>query len=395
MHISSLPGSFSIGSFGSEAKRFVDFLTDAGFKVWQVLPFCKTDEYNSPYRPDLVRSINPYFIDLEILGGKGLITKRELDEHKQRSAGQCEFDFLRRSRMSLLEKAASRSGETGFIFNEFLRQWKEIKKYANTNGVEVIGDLPFYISPESVEVEKQPDLFICDKVAGVPPDYFNKNGQLWGNPLYNWNEMKKDGYRWWRERLKFMAEMFDMVRIDHFRAVESAWAVPIGEKTATRGEWIKGPGMELVRSIRETAGDTGIIAEDLGDITPEVEALVKESGFPGMRVFQFGFSGEQDNPHRPENYPENCVAYSGTHDNDTLRGFLPADVTTESVIEEIFASRANIVIFPIQDLLGLGSEARMNYPGRAEGNWGFRVTAEQMTEIDRKYFRKLSRKYSR
>lgn len=395
MHISSLPGNYSIGSFGSDAKEFVDFLVGAGFKVWQVLPFCKADEYNSPYRPDSVRSINPYFIDLKTLHQKGLITKRELDEQKQRTADKCEFDFLRHSRMGLLKRAASRSGEKDFIFMEFLRQWEEIKKYANQNGVEIIGDLPFYISPDSAEVKNHPNLFICDKVAGVPPDYFNENGQLWGNPLYNWEEMKKDGYNWWRSRVQFMSKMFDMVRIDHFRAIESAWAIPMGEETAIRGEWIKGPGMEIVRVIREAAGDTKIIAEDLGDITPEVEALVKESGFPGMRVFQFGFMGDEDNPHRPENYPENCVAYSGTHDNDTLRGFLPADVTTDGVIEEIFASRAKIVIFPVQDLIGLGSEARMNYPGRADGNWEVRITKEQLCSVDRSYFKEINSKYLR
>ena len=395
MHISSLPGDYSIGSFGSEARGFADFLAESGFKVWQVLPFCGTDKYNSPYRPESVRSINPYFIDLEILRGKGLISKTELNEQKQTVPDKCEFDFLRKNRIILLEKAAKRSGEKDFIFNEFLSQWEEIKKYTNEKGVEIIGDLPFYIAPDSVEVKNNPNLFICDEVAGVPPDYFNDKGQLWGNPLYNWDEMKTDGYKWWYERVKFMSEMFDGIRIDHFRALESAWAVPAGEKTAINGRWIKGPGMELVRVIKKATGDAFVIAEDLGDITPEVEELVNESGFPGMRVFQFGFMGTKDNPHRPENYPENCVVYTGTHDNDTLRGFLPADVSVKSVIEELFASRAKTIIFPIQDLLGLGSEARMNYPGRAKGNWKFRITRGQLESIGRNYFKNLNRKYSR
>lgn len=395
MHISSLPGKYSIGSFGEEAKRFVDFLYDCGFGVWQVLPFGAVDEYNSPYRPDSAKSVNPYFIDLETIFGKGLISKTELDAARQRVSDRCEFDFLRKNRVKLLRKAAKRAGTENFIFTEFLSQWADIKNYANEKEIKIIGDLPFYMAPDSRDVKNNPELFVRDEVAGVPPDYFNENGQLWGNPLYSWNEMKKDGYRWWYNRVRFAAKMFDGIRIDHFRAIESAWAVPKDAETAKKGRWIKGPGMELVDVIKKAAGETFVIAEDLGDITPEVQKLVNMSGFPGMRVFQFGFMAEKDSPHRPENYPEICVAYTGTHDNNTLRGFLPESVSVREVIEQMLESKAALVIFPVQDLLGLGEDARMNFPGRAEGNWQFRVTSEQLDRIDRQYYKEINKRYSR
>lgn len=250
-------------------------------------------------------------------------------------------------------------------------------------------------------------------VAGVPPDYFSADGQLWGNPLYDWKTMEKDGYKWWCDRISHMAKMFDAVRIDHFRGIESFWAVPATAKTAKEGKWVKGPGMKLINAIKKAAGDTQIIAEDLGDITPEVYQLVKDSGFPGMKVFQFAFLAD-NSPHQPHNYEENCVAYTGTHDNNTILGYLWEldDGTRQrmlkycghsgdwqsgcaSIIRTMLASHAGLVIMPIQDLLGYGCDTRLNTPGKAEGNWMYRITREQLDGIDRQYYKELNQLYCR
>ncbi len=467
MHISSLYGDYSVGGFGDEAKHFANFLADCGFSYWQVLPFCMTDEYNSPYKSFSAFGGNPYFIDLNKLYEKGLITKTELVENRQMNPYVCEFDRLSQMRIVLLIKAASRvenrleienyiaenpylarlcefmalkDANSGapwvewktdkfddeilfawkFIQYEFFNQWEEIKKYANSKNIKIIGDIPIYVSQDSCDVWSNTQQYHLDKdghpalVAGVPPDYFSENGQLWGNPIYNWEEMKKDGYKWWRDRISHMSKMFDALRIDHFRGFESYWAVPSTAETAKFGKWQKGPGMDLIDVIKEAAGDNLIIAEDLGDITPEVYEFVNKSGFPGMRVFQFGFLSECDNIHRPHNYPENCVAYTGTHDNNTLLGYLQElddnarsnmlryCAHTEdwqsgcaSIIRMMMSSHAGIVIMPIQDLLGFGADTRMNTPGRKEKNWQFRITRDQLESIDKNRFKDLNRLYSR
>ncbi len=467
MHISTLFGDYSIGSFGDEAKYFIDFLAECGFSYWQVLPFCMTDEYNSPYKSFSTFGGNPYFVDLNMLYKKGLITKEELDESRQQNPYICEFDRLYEMRMKLLIKASQRvedreeiekfidenpylakvcefmalkaaNGDVSwfewttdeidkeilfawkFIQYEFFNQWAEIKSYANERGIRIIGDIPIYVSQDSCDVWSNKEQYHLDKdgrptlVAGVPPDYFCEDGQLWGNPIYNWDEMEKDGYKWWRDRISHMSKMFDALRIDHFRGIESYWAVPAVAETAKSGEWRKGPGMELINAIKEAAGDTLIIAEDLGDITPEIYEFVKNSGFPGMRVFQFGFLSEWDSVHRPHNYTENCVAYTGTHDNNTLLGYLWElddasrarmlnycghygnwESGCESIIRTMMASHAGLVIMPIQDLLGYGSDTRMNTPGKVGTNWQYRITREQLDAIDKNRFLKLNKLYSR
>lgn len=467
MHISSLFGDYSIGSFGAEAKYFIDFLCDSGFSYWQVLPFCMVDECNSPYKSYSTFGGNPYFVDLNVLNERGLITKEELDEYRQKTPYVCEYVRLYDTRVKLLIEASKRvqsrkiieefieanpylsyfcefmarkacnnelpwyEWETDeidddilfgwkFIQYEFFTQWAEIKKYANQKGIKLVGDIPIYVSHDSCDVWSNKKQYFLDKdgkptmVAGVPPDYFSEDGQLWGNPLYNWEEMKKDGFKWWCDRIKHMGTMFDAIRIDHFRGIESYWAVPSSAETAKEGCWKKGPGMELIDAIKNAAGDVEIIAEDLGDITPEVERLVEKSGFPGMRVFQFGFLGDDDSLHKPHNYPNNCVAYTGTHDNNTLLGFLwELDDNQrnkmleycnhnddwgrgcESIIRTMFASHAGLVIMPIQDLLGYGSDTRLNIPGKAEGNWQYRVTKEQLDSIDTNKFKNLNNLYSR
>ena len=470
MHISSLFGDYSCGSFGEEAKYFVDFLCDCGFSYWQVLPFCMVDECNSPYKSYSTFGGNPYFVDLNELRRLGLLTDAELASARQQTPYSCEFVRLYHTRFALLQTAASRvdddlraqieafidadaylaafcafmslkhanhekpwfewTEKTGdpetlflwkFIQYMFFKQWAEIKAYANKRGIHIIGDIPIYVALDSCDVYSARELFCLRAdnkpscVAGVPPDYFAADGQLWGNPLYNWDVMQQDGYKWWRDRLSHALTLFDGVRIDHFRGLEAYWAVPGDAKTAREGKWVKGPGMPLIRVLQDTAGDGMIIAEDLGDITPEAAKLVRDSGFPGMRVFQFAFLGDEDNPHLPHNYIQNCIAYTGTHDNNTLLGYLwemddasrkrmleycgytSPDWTggCEAIIRTMFASAAGLVIFPIQDLLGYGSDTRLNIPGKADGNWQYRVTKEQLDSIDRARFRRLNTLYKR
>jgi 4-alpha-glucanotransferase len=289
----------------------------------------------------------------------------------------------------------------------FSRQWSAIKEYANSKGIHLIGDVPIFVSIDSTDVWAHPELFMLDEarlpivVAGVPPDYFSPTGQLWGNPHYNWERMKQTGFSWWIARLRKTLEQVDLVRLDHFRGFESFWEVPAGQLTAEVGQWIKAPGAELFATLKEALGGLPIIAEDLGLITPEVEQLRESFGLPGMRILQFAFSGP-DNRFLPHHYDRNSVVYTGTHDNDTTLGwynalghherhflhrYLPGvgkDITWE-LARIAFASVANYAIVPLQDLLNLPSEARMNYPGRAVNNWSWRFTTGQVHQgiIDR------------
>lgn len=471
LHISSLPGKYGCGSFGDGARDFVNKLADGGFTYWQVLPFCVPDAFFSPYSSASAFSGNPYFIDLGILCDNGLITETERLTAEEKKPYVCEFGRLSEERMALLFRAADRALKDAkiavavdefmlqnprvsefcrfmalreangnliwhswtvdepderaesrwrFIEYEFFRQWASVKAYANEKGIKIIGDIPFYVSLDSSDVWGSREQFLLDKdgrpewVAGVPPDYFSEDGQLWGNPLYDWKHMKNDGYSFWRERISFMLTLFDGVRIDHFRAIESYYAIPGDAVTAKNGEWRKGPGMELIKVIKEIAGDKLIIAEDLGDITDEVRELLEESGFPGMRVMQFGFLYDGDSLHRPHNYVENCVAYTGTHDNNTLLGSIwempperradlfdycgcPNDWNEAcvDVIRSLMASKAGLAIFPIQDILGYGADTRMNKPGVTDDNWNYRVTFEQLKSVNTSFYRRLNKLYGR
>ena len=468
MHVSSLWGNYSEGSLGTEALEWIDFLADCGFGVWQVLPFCLPDEFNSPYKSFSAFSLNPNLIDLVSLQNAGLITAAELCEAEQKTPFSCEFDRLSNERMTLLSKAAERFGESAELNNffeahkqtaEFCRfmalreangntpwtewtsdipdekalrtwrftqyifflQWSHVKEYANRRGISIIGDVPIYVAYDSADVFSNPSQFQLDKnkkptlVAGVPPDYFCEDGQLWGNPLYDWKAMKSDGYSWWKERMSFMCELFDGVRIDHFRGIESYYAIPATDKTAKNGKWKKGPGMALIRALRSVCGDKLLIAEDLGDITNEVRKLVKDSGFPGMRVLQFGFLGDENSPHLPHNYDNDCVAYTGTHDNNTLLGYVweldeytrrrvlaycgyaasDWDRSYDAILRTMFASHAGLLVLPVQDLLLYGSDTRFNVPGQSSGNWAYRLTREQLKTVDRAKFREWNRMYGR
>lgn len=284
-----------------------------------------------------------------------------------------------------------------FIQYEFFRQWSELKTYANMRGIEIIGDIPIYVAHDSADVWANPEIFCLDEetgevalMAGVPPDYFSETGQLWGNPVYNWEELQKQNFEWWVQRFEAMLDYVDVIRIDHFRGFEAFWTVTQGEETAMNGEWVTAPGEELFDAIKEKLGKLPVLAEDLGVITPEVEELRDKYEFPGMKVLQFAFGSDPGNPFLPFNYNRNFVVYTGTHDNDTTVGwFNQANdyekenlllylgcVSPEGIhwdlIRLALGSIANQAIIPLQDILGLGNEARMNFPSVATGNWAWR-----------------------
>ena len=489
MHVSSLPSRFGIGGFGQETKCFIDFLKETGFTVWQVLPFHPVDEVNSPYKSESAFAGNLLFIDPETLFSCGYITKDEFDSCVYSGTPYtADYDFARRTKLSLLKKAFERSFENMkneiaefakenqwvenyalfkavkiknneipwwewdnseknyelclmkksefesemnfWIFAQYLffSQWNEIKKYAHKNGIKILGDMPVYVSMDSADVwsdvgsfKIDKDTFVPDEVAGVPPDYFSEEGQLWGNPLYDWGAMEKDGFRWWKSRLSAELNMYDIVRIDHFRGLASYWAVPFGSKTAKNGVWKNGPGMKLFNAVKDIYKDGEIVAEDLGLFGEDVIQLLEDTGFPGIRVIQFGFDGDSGNEHLPHNYKNNLVACLGTHDNNTLLGWLyELDGSTRKnvfdycgfsgenwgeggfhapacrkVIETVWRSCADTVIIAFQDMCGFGSDARMNIPGVPDLNWRVRTTAETISSVDKEYFKKLNRIFGR
>jgi 4-alpha-glucanotransferase len=313
--------------------------------------------------------------------------------------------FRDRSRGDLLELLAEdKSAFRAIVFEQYLfdLEWSALKRYANDRGVHLFGDLPFYVDQNSVDVWRHRELFALDangrprEVAGVPPDYFNEDGQLWGNPLYDWDAMQRHGFGWWLARIEAQLARFDLVRIDHFRALESYWAVPAGAKTAREGEWREGRGDELLTALRAKHGELPLVAEDLGIITDDVRALRDRFELPGMAVAQFAFDGKPDNPHLPANAVPRSVAYTGTHDNDTTVGWYAglSDAAREGVsrvlhlsgpprvpeflIDAVYDSAAELAIVPMQDLLRLGSDSRMNKPGTVTGNWRWRFRWEQV-----------------
>ncbi len=467
LHISSLPGEYGIGSLGYEARELIDLISEAGFTYWQVLPLSPTDECNSPYKSNASFGANPYLIDLPSLYEKGLLSSGELEAARQNTPYVAEYERLHEERLPLLKTAAARVLDRTpvieyidarphlsaaayfhalaevngtdewqrwqvhecdidtlfayqFIEYEFDREWHALKEYANSRGIKIIGDLPMYVALYSADVWAEPKQFLLDEdgypteVAGVPPDYFSSEGQLWGNPLSDWAAMRGDGYDWWQRRIRHALDMYDGVRIDHFRALESYWSVPSGAVSAKEGRWVKGAGRRFIDLIKKITGDKLVIAEDLGDITDSVRRLVDYSRFPGMSVLQFAFIGE-NSLHLPYKCTERTIAYTGTHDNNTLLGYIwEADEGTraklfdyigadtdnwqgavEAAIRTLMATRARSVIIPIQDILGFGSDTRMNTPGVAEGNWGYRLTKEALASFDREKWRRINNTYGR
>ncbi len=307
-----------------------------------------------------------------------------------------------------------------FLQFEFFRQWSKLKEYANSQGIQIIGDIPIYVAHDSADVWAHPEIFCLDEetgepslMAGVPPDYFSETGQLWGNPVYKWDKLQQDNFGWWVQRFQSLLEYVDIIRIDHFRGFEAYWAVKQGETTAIHGEWIKAPGEEFFQVLDDKLGKLPIMAEDLGTITPEVHALRDRFEFPGMKILHFAFGGGPDNPYLPFCYERSCVVYTGTHDNNTTVGWFNqiSEQERENVLRYLgttspeginwdlirlaLSSVANQAIIPMQDLLSLGTEAQMNFPSKAEGNWGWRYRSDALTEEIRDRLKSLTHTYGR
>lgn len=445
LHPTSLPSRYGIGDLGPEAFRFIDWLAGEGLGIWQVLPLGPVGYGESPYQLFSAFAGNPLLISLDQLGYDAEPPAFAEERVEFERVVPWKMDALRRAFLEgrgnpgapdppwldtfarfMALKAANRGVAWSewdpkieadpdeiefqkFLQREFTRQWCALKAYCNEREIRIMGDVPIYIATDSVDVWAQPELFRFDAVAGVPPDYFSATGQLWGNPIYQWDRMAADGYSWWIARMRAALEQFDLVRMDHFRGFEAYWEVPAGEPTAVNGRWVKGPGAGLFRALEQAIGPLPIVAENLGVITPEVEAIRQEFGFPGMAVLQFAFGKDPQGPtFQPHNYPRNLAAYTGTHDNDTVMGWwhsaggdstrTPEDVEREkakalayldtdgsrmnwTMIRALMASVADTVVFPMQDVLGLGSDARMNTPSIASGNWRWRMTPAEAREL--------------
>jgi 4-alpha-glucanotransferase len=355
----------------------VDWLAEAGQTVWQVLPIGPPDRYGSPYRS---RSA--------FAGWPGLLA------HPDAPVAPEEIRAFLEREAYWAEPWRRAYGVKGVADQvRFQREWGTLRDYARRKGISLMGDMPIYVGPGSVEERAYPSLFQPAFVSGCPPDYFTADGQLWGNQVYDWAAMRRDGYRFWVERIRRALDLFDSVRIDHFRGFVSYWRVPRGARTARSGRWVRGPGgAPLVAASQALGRQLALVAEDLGVITPAVSSLRDALGLPGMRVLQFAFDGAKDNMHLPKNHPENAVVYTGTHDNDTTLGWWqkasdaeraasgvdPADPVW-GMIGLAMKSRARLRIIPMQDILELGSEARMNTPGRVSGNWGWRMDERALT----------------
>ena len=483
MHISSLAGEYGIGDFGKEAYKFVDFLEEANQKNWQILPLGPTGFGDSPYQSFSAFAGNPYFIDLDEFIGLGYLEKEDIEGFDLgKSDLRVNYGLLYKNKFSLLKLAYNNSKEElgeillkffhenihwvreyalfmsiksfhnhhswfnwddeykifdsakvlefeknnedeifFWIFTQyfFFKQWMELKTYANKKDIKIIGDIPIYVSEDSSDIWRNPQLFKLDEnyipkfVSGCPPDDFSHRGQLWGNPVYDWEEMKDEDYKWWIERIDYSFKLFDQVRIDHFRGFESYWEIPYGAEDAVSGKWEKGPGMDLFLMIKEKLGDLDIIVEDLGFNTEEVKELVKDAGFPNMKILQFAFNQYEESEYLPHNIGKNTVVYTGTHDNPTLKGWIENiskeefkymvkylnlnfnDGTNWGIIRGAWASNANLSIAPLQDFLELGNGARMNTPSTMGGNWSWRVEkkdlrpelAEKIKEMTKLYWR--------
>jgi 4-alpha-glucanotransferase len=373
LHVTSLPG----GRLGREAYRFVDWLEAAGQSWWQVLPLGPPDEDGSPY---MASSAFAAWTGL-LASPRARVTRAEVAAFRKREAYW----------IGGWERFAGRGAVEDQV--RFDREWGELRRYAAARGVRLIGDVPIYVAPGGADQLDHPGLFQPGLWAGAPPDALSSVGQLWGNPLYDWSAMRRDGYRWWIERFRRTCRLFDLSRIDHFRGFVSYWAVRAGMRTAKTGRWRRGPGDDLFRGTTRELGDLPLIAEDLGVITPAVHALRDRLGLPGMVVMQFAFGGGRKNPYRPENHRRNLVVYTGTHDTDTTVGWwrslprrvrrrtgLDPDDPSWSLMRMALASPAAIAITPAQDVLGLDGTARMNMPGtRGHHNWSWRLERGQLT----------------
>lgn len=464
--VSSLPSEYGIGCFDEAAYRFVDFLAEAGQSWWQILPLGVAGYGDSPYQSFSSYAGNPFYIDLgEFLSEKdcreaglkdsdrvdyGSLYKKRypllkkafeqyrkvygsdfkqltdkktwLEDYALFMALKEHFgglpwnewdDDIRSRKKDVIERYRTElADEAEFhIFTQyiFFKQWKKLKEYANSKGIGIIGDIPIYTAYDSADVWALPELFQLDgngipyEAAGCPPDGFSAEGQLWGNPLYNWERHAETGYSWWISRLAHCFELYDVVRIDHFRGFDEYYAIPYGEKNAVRGRWKKGPGMDFFKAADKKLGRKAFIAEDLGFMTESVKKLLADSGFPGMKILEFAFDSRDKGmgkDHLPHNYNEKCVAYTGTHDNQTLRSwfesitdeerkkareylcdfFTPDEKLNIPFIGAIMRSKAELCIVPVQDWLGLDDSSRMNTPSTVGGNWQWRLKKDALTD---------------
>lgn len=380
LHPTSLPR----GRLGDEARRFVDWLATAGQSWWQVLPLGPPKEGGSPYT-----------------AASAFAGSAELLEQPAAPVTGDEARAFRARNAYWIEDWLAYAGEDALADQvRFEREWAELRRYARERRVRIMGDLPIFVAQGSADVRAHPELFRRGVVAGAPPDAFSATGQLWGNPVYDWRAHRREGYRWWIERLRRTFELFDAVRIDHFRGFVSFWAVPEGSRNARPGRWRRGPGRALFDAATRELGELELVAEDLGHITPAVVRLRDRLDLPGMVVLQFGFGMRPASPHRLENHPENAVVYTGTHDHDTILGWWRSlDEPTRGRVERRLAeagldheephwalveltlrSPARLAVVQAQDILGLGSAARMNTPGRQEGNWRWRLQPGALTD---------------
>ena len=467
LHISSLPGPCVQGEMGAEAFHFIDFLSSAGMSVWQTLPLVPTHSDRSPYNGLSVHAGNPELISLSVLHDWGWLStidvgdrQQAMDEahtHFQQSGSdEARADYAKfiadqshwlddyalfmvlrdvfntpwvewpaaerdrdpvvmQSRRDELATEVESVRFTQFVFD---RQWSILKRYANQHSVKMFGDVPIFVAYDSADVWANRACFRLDEeghvsvVTGVPPDYFSQTGQRWGNPHYDWSYLQRHGFDWWVDRLRSQLSRFDLLRVDHFRGFESSWEIDANEQTAEQGVWAKVPGLELFTTLEDRLGPLPLVAEDLGIISVEVEQLRDDLGLPGMKVLQFAFSGDADNPHLPYNHSQQAVVYTGTHDNDTSIGWFDGlDHETRAVvsdsldgdpqampwplIREALASTAGLAMFPMQDLLELGSDGRMNTPGIEGGNWEWRFQWDEMADDLAARMRVLLGRYGR
>jgi len=481
LHISSLPSEYGIGKMGKEACSFVDFLEECRVSLWQILPLSPTSYGDSPYQSFSAFAGNPYFIDFEKLEEDGLLKKSEYtDIQWEQKPEKVDYEFLYNNVYNVLRKAYSRfrptpeyrlfemvsrewlddyalfmslkfhyKGDPWYKWPEdiamynndavnraknllkddigfhrfiqfcFRKQWNELKDYANSKGISIIGDIPIYVFLDSVEVWKTPELFQLDEnkrpvaVAGCPPDCFSPTGQLWGNPLYNWKYHQKTDFEWWISRIRNASETYDIIRIDHFRGFEGYYCIPYGNETAEVGIWQKGPGAKLFRKAEEEPGHLNIIAENLGFLTPEVQDMLDEVGYPGMKVIEFGFS-DSENGYLPHNFTDtNSYSYTGTHDNDTLVGWyksLDSDSLEfcrdylnvqsdreipEAMLRLVWSGISDAAVAQLQDFTDADADCRMNIPSPLSGNWTYRANKADFTEELKDKILKLNVLYNR
>ena len=483
LSVTSLPSEYGIGTLGEEAYNFVDLLVDLRQRYWQVLPLGPTSFGDSPYQSFSAFAGNPYLIDLNDLIRDQLLTKAEVKEYNWGSdEHDIDYAIIFENRFSVLQKAFGRFDvkskeftvfceeqkewlddysffmalktfsdnkewllwEPGlrdrdpktmdeyrqklskeisfwkFCQYKFYEQWNRLHKYANSRGIQIIGDIPLYLALDSADVWANREDFLLgadgrpNVVAGCPPDAFSDYGQKWGNPIYNWTKMEKEDFPWWRRRMKANAKLYDVIRIDHFIGVVKYYSIPAGDEDARGGKWNKGPGKKLTDAIEESVGNSKVIAEDLGVSVPGVKKLMQKTGWPGMKILLFAFDGNTAHEYLPHNYTDtNFAVYAGTHDNDTIVGYFrdrteyelaflyeyldinSKDEIPDAIIRLAYSSIADIVIMQMQDILHLGNEARMNLPSTIGTNWRWRYTKDGLSEERRTWLRTMATIYRR